>query len=137
MDEQQAIARLKQGDLHGLEFLVQQYQAQAVHTAYLISGDPALAEDIVQNVFLRLAQKIDQFDDKRPFRPWLFRAVINDALKTAKRQKRTVSLEEPPEAVTRWLLDGSPRPEELAEAGDLRQAVWNNAQSSSSATFSK
>lgn len=38
MDEQQAIARLKQGDINGLEFLAQQYQAQAVHTAYLTSG---------------------------------------------------------------------------------------------------
>ena len=34
MDDQQAIARLKQGDLGGLEFLVQQYQVQAVHLAY-------------------------------------------------------------------------------------------------------
>jgi RNA polymerase sigma-70 factor, ECF subfamily len=128
MDEQQAIARLKQGDLHGLEFLLRQYQVRAVHTAYLIVGDPALAEDIAQNVFLRLAQKIDQFDDKRPFRPWFFRAVVNEAVKAAKRQKRTVSLEEPPEAVTHWLLDSAPGPEELVEAGDLRQVVGNALQ---------
>jgi DNA-directed RNA polymerase specialized sigma24 family protein len=41
---------------------VRQYQAKAVHTAYLIIGDTALAEDVVQTAFLRVAQKIDQFD---------------------------------------------------------------------------
>ena len=42
--ESQAIARLKQGDLSGLETLVQQYQVKAVHAAVLIVHDRALAE---------------------------------------------------------------------------------------------
>jgi len=128
MDEQQAIARLKQGNLTGLEFLVQQHQVKAVHTAYLIIGDPALAEDVVQTVFLRLAQKIDQFDDDRAFRPWFFRAIVNDAIKAARCQKRAVSLEDSSEAIIPWLLDTAPRPEELAEASDLRLMVWNALQ---------
>ena len=95
MDEQQAIARLKQGDLSGLEFLVQQHQAKAIHTAYLILGDPAQAEDLVQTAFLRVARKINQFDDRRAFRPWFLRAIVHDALKAAKRQQRSLSLDEP------------------------------------------
>ena len=128
MDEQQAIARLKQGDLTGLEFLVRHYQAKAVHTAYLIIGDPALAEDIVQSAFLRIAQKIDQFDAQRSFGPWFLRAVVNDAIKTARRQKRALSLDGSSEAVINWLMDKTPRPEELAEASNLCQAVWNALQ---------
>ena len=128
MDEQQAIALLKQGDLTGLEFLVRQYQAKAVHTAYLIIGDPALAEDIVQSAFLRIAQKIDQYDAQRSFGPWFLRAVVNEAIKTAKRQKRTVSLDGSSEAIINWLLDTSPKPEELAETSDLRQMVWSALQ---------
>jgi RNA polymerase sigma-70 factor, ECF subfamily len=128
MDEQQAIALLKQGDLTGLEFLVQQYQAKAVHTAYLIIGDIALAEDVTQTVFLRVVQRIGQFDAQRPFQPWFLRAVVNDAIKAAKRQKRAVSLDEPSEAVLNWLMDTSPEPEELAETNNLRQVVWNALQ---------
>jgi len=90
-DEQQAIARLKQADLAGLEFLVGQYQAQAVQTAYLIIGERPLAEDIVQAAFMKAARKIDQFDPQRPFRPWFLRMVVNDAIKAAKGQKRLVS----------------------------------------------
>lgn len=128
MDEQQAIARLKEGDLNGLEFLVRQYQTKAVHTAYLIIGDYALAEDMVQTAFLRVAQRIDQFDTRRPFRPWFLRIVVNDAIKAAKQQKRFVSLDEPSESVRRWLVDPSQRPEEFAEIGDLRRAVWDALQ---------
>jgi RNA polymerase sigma-70 factor (ECF subfamily) len=129
MDEQQAISRLKQGDLSGLEFLVRKYQAQAVHTAVLISGDPALAEDLVQTAFLRVASKIDQFDEQRAFRPWFLRTVVNDAIKAAKRQQKSVSLDEPAdEVVSDWLMDKAPRPEELAEASDLRRKVWTALQ---------
>jgi RNA polymerase sigma-70 factor, ECF subfamily len=128
MDEKKAIARLKQGDLAGLEFLMHQYQVKGIHTAYLIIGDFAVAEDVVQTVFIRVANKIDQFDDRRPFHSWFLRIVINDAVKAAKRQKRTVSLDEPDEDVLNWLLDTAPKPEELAELNDLRQAVWSAIQ---------
>jgi RNA polymerase sigma-70 factor, ECF subfamily len=124
MDEQQAIALLKQGDLKGLEFLVQQHQAKAVHTAYLIIGDTALAEDVVQTAFLRIAQRIDQFDAQRSFQPWFLRTVVNDAIKTANRQKRAVSLDGSSDAIINWLMDTSPKPEELAETSNLRQVVW-------------
>jgi RNA polymerase sigma-70 factor (ECF subfamily) len=129
MNEQQAIARLKQGDLNGLEFLVQRYQVQAIHSAYLILGEHPLAEDVVQTAFLKIARKINQFDSQYPFRPWFLRTVVNDAIKAAKREQKSIFLEEPAdEAVSDWLIDKAPRPEELAEAGDLRRKVWTALQ---------
>jgi len=133
MDEQEAISRLKQGDLDGLEFLVEQYQVQAVHAAYLILGERPSAEDVVQAAFLKVARKIDQFDPQYPFRPWFLRIVVNDAIKDAKRQQKSVSLDEPTneevyEAVSDWLTDKAPRPEEFTEASDLRRKVWTALQ---------
>jgi len=124
-DEQQAITRLKQGDLAGLEFLVGQYQALAVQTAYLILGERTLAEDIVQAAFLKVARKIGQFNVQYPFRPWFLRMVVNDAIKAGQGQKRLVSLEEPSPALLAWLHDPVQKPEELAETSELRQNVWN------------
>lgn len=128
MDEQKAIARLKNGELAGLEFLVQRYQVKAVQTAFLIIGDFAAAEDIAQNVFLRLVQKINQFDDARAFQPWFLRIIINDAVKETKRRKRIASLDQPEETLLNWLLDTGPRPEEIAETNELRRAVWRAIQ---------
>ncbi|NIV30634.1 MAG: sigma-70 family RNA polymerase sigma factor, partial [Anaerolineae bacterium] len=94
MKDQDAISHLKQGDLNGLGTLVRRYQAKAVQAAYAIVFDRALAEDVVQTAFVRAAERIEQFDDERPFAPWFFRIVVNDALKLAKKQKRDLSLEE-------------------------------------------
>lgn len=129
MDEKLAISRLKRGDLTGIEFLIQEYQVQAVHTAYLITGDRFLAEEIVQAVFLKLASKIDQFDLQFSFRPWFFRIVVNDALKVATHQRRHVPLDALVESALNWLNDPSQRPEALAETRETRDAVWNAIQS--------
>lgn len=128
MDEQEAIALLKNENLAGLEFLIQQYQVKAVHTAYLITGDVSTAEDVVQSAFLKVSQKIHQFDDQRPFPPWFLRIVVNGAVKQVKSQQRSLPLEEPDEGVREWLVDAGPKPEELAERTDLRQVVWNAIQ---------
>jgi RNA polymerase sigma-70 factor (ECF subfamily) len=101
----QAIARLKQGDLTGLDILVERYQLQAVRTAYLIVLDRPLAEDIVQEAFVRLVRKIYQFDDTRPFAPWFLRSVVNDALKAIKREARQVSLDAVETAQASALID--------------------------------
>ena len=44
----------------------------------------------MQSAFVKVAERIHQFDDERPFAPWFLRIVINDALKSAKKQKRNV-----------------------------------------------
>ena len=69
MEEAEAIARLKQGDVGGLEALVRGHQVQAVRTAYLITRDRALAEDVVQAAFVRAYERVGQFDSERPFDP--------------------------------------------------------------------
>jgi RNA polymerase sigma-70 factor, ECF subfamily len=128
MDEQQAIAQLKNGNLAGLEFLVHRYQVQAVHTAYLITGDRAAAEDIVQTAFLRLIDKIGLFDDHRNFRPWFLRSVVNDCIKEVNRSGRNISIDDQNEPISNWLFDEGPKPEELAEASETRDLVWNALQ---------
>ena len=72
MDEHQALAQLRRGDIGGLELLVQLYQVKAVRTAYLITRDRALAEDIAQSAFLRVHERIHQYNPDRPFEPWVF-----------------------------------------------------------------
>jgi len=128
MEEQEAIVRLKQGDIDGLEALVRQHQVQAVRTAYLITRDRAMAEDIVQAAFLRAYERISQFDARRPFGPWFLRSVANDAIKAATRRKYLVSLETSAEGGDRsledLLADPTPRPASLVETIETREAVW-------------
>jgi RNA polymerase sigma-70 factor, ECF subfamily len=124
VDEKQAIALLKNGDPDGLETLVNLFQLQAIRAACLIVDDQAQAEDIVQNAFLRAAERINQFDDQRPFGPWFLRSVVHDALKALERQKRSISLEANEELATSILFDPAPLPEEIVETKEIREAVW-------------
>ena len=128
LEEKQAITRLKQGDLGGMETLVNCYQVQAVYAAYLIVRDLKLAEDIVQTSFLRAAQMISQFDENRPFRAWFLRSVINAAIKAARQQKRFVQLDGDQEEETTplidWLLDPNPGPDQIVETEETCQMVW-------------
>lgn len=126
MDEHYAIHRLKQGDICGLEWVVDQYHEKAVRAAYLIAGDAQLAEDIVQDAFLRVFRSIRQFDASRPFAPWFFRIVTNQAVKTAQEQARHRPMNDDEENVdlVKLLSSTGPTVEELAEKSELSARLW-------------
>jgi RNA polymerase sigma-70 factor (ECF subfamily) len=128
MDEQSAIALLKAGNPGGLETLVKAYQHIAVGAAYLIVRDRAQAEDIVQTAFLRVYERIEQFEADRPFRPWFLRIVVNDAVKSVTRQNRHLSLDDDSTCsqsrLLERLVDSRPSPENEAESAEIRRNVW-------------
>jgi len=128
VDERQALARLRRGDIGGLETLVQIYQVKAVRTAYLITRERAAAEDIVQAAFLRVHERIHQYDPERPFEPWFLRVVINDAVKAASRHQRQVSIDAPfadsDLSLADVLVDPAPDPADAMERQEIQRAVW-------------
>lgn len=103
VEEQEAISRLKRGDISGLEILVCLYQAEALRVSHFVTGDFAESQDVVQAAFLKVYERIEQFDDRRPFAPWFLRIVINDAVKQATRHKRSISLDTTSDTI--WLSD--------------------------------
>jgi RNA polymerase sigma-70 factor, ECF subfamily len=92
LTDHDAIERLKNGDIGGLEALVYHYQVKATRTAYLITHDRQLAEDAMQTAFIRLYENIHHFDLHRPFEPYFMRIVVNAALKLVGSQNRTLQL---------------------------------------------
>src|SRR5258708_24068750 len=94
MEGRRTVGRLQRGDVGGLEFLVGQYQVRAMRTAYLITHDSSLAQDIVQAAFVKAYERIGQFDPNRPFGPWFLRSVLHDAIKAATKRQRLLPPEE-------------------------------------------
>jgi len=136
MNETEAITQLKKGKIAGLQLLVEMYQVDAIQAASLITGDRAIAEDIVQSAFVRVFDKIGGFDETRPFRPWFLRMVVNDSIKAAVQQNSQVSLKDDGENddvdedykfVLRTLIENTREPEEAVEKEELvremRQAI--------------
>ena len=127
MEDRIAISRLKQGDLSAVEPLVKRYQVQAVRAAYAIVRDRDVAEDVAQTAFIKVVERIHQFDEDRPFAPWFFRIVVNDAVKAAQKQKRSISLDEqldqPTAQLAKWLVHPELKPEQLLEQQEAHEAI--------------
>jgi RNA polymerase sigma-70 factor (ECF subfamily) len=124
VEERKAVGRLKGGDVGGLEALVRMHQTRALRAAYLIVRDRALAEDVVQEAFLRAHDRIGGFDAERPFGPWFMRVVVNDAIKAASGRERMVSVEGAGGDLLSRLADPGPGPEGHVENADERRRVW-------------
>ena len=93
MEELEAIHRMKNDDIDGLETLVMQYQVKAVRAAFLITQDEALAEDIVQDTFIRIYQRIHYFDETRSLEPYLMRSVVHAAINAVRHNKKYLSID--------------------------------------------
>lgn len=94
MNDTEAIQRLKSGDPGGLEILMERHQVRAARAAFLITQDEASAQDVVQETFFRIYQRIQHFRDDQPFEPYLLRSIINAALNSARGSRRLANLEE-------------------------------------------
>ena len=92
MNEQREMERLSRGDIAALGTLVRRYQTKALRAAYLITHDLAQAEDVVSSAFLRVFERAEQYDPQRPFGPWFYRIVVNDAINAVQRRDRTTTL---------------------------------------------
>ncbi len=127
MDDKEAVLRLQAGDLSGLEPLVQRYQEQALRAAFLITYDRALAEEAVQEAFLRFYRAVKRFDVDRPVAPYLLRIVVHTALDLTQRERRTLSLDNHPIQQVERLLTQAEDVEQQVEraflAAEVEQAL--------------
>jgi RNA polymerase sigma-70 factor (ECF subfamily) len=133
MDEKEAIQTLKRGDIRGLEVLVTCYQVKAIRTAYLITHDHHLAQDVVQDVFLQIYHGIGRFDLSRPFEPWFMRSVVHAAIKAA--QKAAGQLPMEPDNDESWLEDWLAMDDSVearVESSEFQEKIWEAMQNLSS-----
>jgi RNA polymerase sigma-70 factor, ECF subfamily len=79
-DERAWIRGAQHGSVSDLEALFRHHWPKAYRAAYLVVHDSGAAEDIAQEAFLAAVRRLDRFDRRRPFGPWLHRIVVNRAI---------------------------------------------------------
>jgi len=87
-DEKRLVAFLKEGHEDAFRVIVRQYQERLFGIAYGITLDREESLDIVQEVFLKVYQKIDSFGEKSKLSTWLYRITVNQSLNWQRRWKR-------------------------------------------------
>jgi RNA polymerase sigma-70 factor, ECF subfamily len=85
MDEQEAVRRCQDGDRDAFHQLVEQYQNVLMGTAYLMTRDRAVAEELVQDAFLSAWRGIAGFRLGEPVKPWLVRITVNTVISHQRR----------------------------------------------------
>jgi len=93
--ERSVVERLRGGDTGALEILMEQYASRLYRVAHGITQNAADAEEVVQDVFLKLYQKIHTFEERAALGSWLYRIATNVALmkRRTRRSEREVPLE--------------------------------------------
>ena len=118
MTEDEAVQRCQHGDRDAFRYLVEQHQNVVFGTAYNMTGNRALAEELAQEAFLSAWKGIRGFRRGSPFKPWLMRILVNTVM--AHRRKRSV--ETTPIEESAW-ADDAEHPAALAESRLERQTV--------------
>jgi RNA polymerase sigma factor (sigma-70 family) len=98
-----------------LAALYEEHVGRATALATLLTGDPAIAEDIAHDAFLRVAGRFGDLRDPRAFAPYLRKTVVNMCRARGRRQERE-----------RRFLSRHPATEAIeADTGvDDRDQVW-------------
>jgi len=98
----EVMLRVKAGDQAAFDFLVQKYRRPLVSFMYRMARNTAAAEDLAQEVFLRVYRSRQTYEASAKFTTWLYRIATNLAVNHARdtrkeRPEVTVSLDEPDE----------------------------------------
>ncbi|MBL8058054.1 MAG: RNA polymerase sigma factor [Anaerolineales bacterium] len=114
------ILRLQAGNLEALGELYDRYRLIVYHTALAITRDPDVADDILQEAFLRLHTYAASVKSELPLAPWLYRVTINLSYTWFSRRRWLAPLDEFLEKLT-----GPARhhPEPAAEQRDAHEAM--------------
>jgi RNA polymerase sigma factor (sigma-70 family) len=91
-DEQRLIEAAQAGDKHAYAQLLQRHRALAFRAAYLITGSVADAEDATQEACVKAWLALGGFRPAAPFRPWLVRIAINEAINRRRGAGRRAAL---------------------------------------------
>ena len=82
------VGRARNRDIDALEILVDRYSARLYGFLFRMTGQPEDAEDLVQEVFVRMVKSIARYEEDGRFEAWLFRIAANLGRDRGRRQKR-------------------------------------------------
>ncbi len=86
-NESQLIERVCSGDLDAFEGIVERYKKKVYYIAYDIVGDHHEAEDVSQEVFIKMYRALDHFRKDAKMSSWLYQIAVNTSIDSLRRKK--------------------------------------------------
>lgn len=82
------LARARRGDMQAFALIYERYGSACYNLALRVLGEPAAAEDIVQEVFLKMIGNLGGFRGDAPFGAWLKRLSANASIDVVRARQR-------------------------------------------------
>ena len=92
--DQALVERCRRGDWSAFTELVIRYQGPIYNAAFWVLRRAEDAKDITQTVFLRVAERLDEYDSKFKFFSWIYRIAVNESLNLLRRNGREEALDD-------------------------------------------
>jgi RNA polymerase sigma-70 factor (ECF subfamily) len=135
LSDAEIMLQVKAGDELAFSYLVQKYRRPMVSFMYRMAHNSAAAEDLAQEVFLRVYRSRGNYEASAKFTTWLYRIATNLAVNYARdtrheRSGNAVSLDEPDEntGLTMDIPDRSLTAEEMLVRGERLAAIRERVQ---------
>ena len=114
------MARIRDGDMEAFRRLVEAHQARVVGTISKMLGSDAEAEDLAQQVFIRIWKSAPRYRPTAKFTTWLFRITRNLVFNELRRKRHFVDqADEMPEPAERR----DQEPDKVLMEGELQSAI--------------
>ncbi len=96
LSDEQIFAQYIDGQTQAFDVLVDRYYKQIFRFLVRFTGRQHLAEDLIQDVFMKVSRSAQTFDQTKKFRPWLYSIAANrarDVLRSAGRSEKQIVLQ--------------------------------------------
>ena len=120
------VKRAKSGDYQAFDLLVLKYQSRLISTAFKFAKDLQIAEDIVQDSFIKAFKALESFREDSSFYTWIYRITINTSknfLVSKKRKSELLNSDLSEEASYEIEPVEIYSPEDLLQATQLKKVI--------------
>ena len=120
------VKRAKSGDYRAFDLLVLKYQSRLISTAFKFVKDVQIAEDIVQDSFIKAFNALESFREDSSFYTWIYRITVNTSknfLVSKKRKSELLNSDLSEEASYEVEPVETYSPEDLLQATQLKKVI--------------
>lgn len=88
LQERELVKKIKAGDIQAFKQLFENHQSDVLNLCLKLVGNRSEAEDVCQEVFLKVFQSIDSFEHKAKISTWIYRIAVNLCLNFNRKKKQ-------------------------------------------------
>ncbi|MCR8644744.1 sigma-70 family RNA polymerase sigma factor [Paenibacillus sp. N1-5-1-14] len=122
LTDEQLIESIRQGHVDAYRYLVDRHKGRVFTFIYQMVGQRETAEDLAQEVFIKVFRNLEHYRGDAKFTTWLYRMIMNQVIDYRRSQKRK-PLQMVLDKVKDWWADDNLGPEGIAVKQEQRDTV--------------